>query len=128
MRKKGASVGLGAIPDSEPLSNHIDQTGITYGPDKLEVFRKACRLRGVGGRAGKRALVKIFDPCGYWTWFVMSWNPRTDECSGLVHGAEKEFGSFSLRELSSVRGPLGIGLEVDTWFLPQEPDASANLR
>jgi hypothetical protein len=36
----------------------------------------------------------------------------------LVHGFEKEYGSFSLRELSEVKGALGIGLEVDVWFTP----------
>lgn len=107
------------IADEEPLADHIDQRGITYGPRKLEIFRKACRLRGVPSRGRKgKARVKIFDPCGSWTWFVSAWNPKTDECYGMVHGAERELGPFFLGELADVKGPLGIGLEVDVWFKP----------
>lgn len=114
----------GVIPDNEMLCKHLHQGGITFGPAKLEIFRKACQLRGVGrGCSSKTARVKIFDPCGSWTWFVSSWDPKTDECFGLVAGAERELGSFSLRELSDVKGPLGIGLEVDTWFEPRGFDS-----
>jgi hypothetical protein len=35
-----------------------------------------------------------------------------------VEGFEKEWGSFSLKELSNIRGPLGIGIEVDVCFQP----------
>lgn len=119
--KTERSAKIEPILDSEPLADHINQGGITYGPKKLEIFRLACQLRGVGGaRAAKTGRVKIFDPCGSWTWFVSGWNPKTDECFGLVIGAEREFGPFSLRELSSIKGPLGIGLEVDTWFKPTD--------
>jgi hypothetical protein len=109
-----------AIPNNEPLADHIKQNGITYGPKKLELMRKACELRDVPEIGGDwpTAMVKIFDPCGSWTWFISEWDSKTDECYGLVHGFEKEYGSFSLRELSEVKGALGIGLEVDVWFTP----------
>lgn len=112
------------IPDNEPLAEHINQSGVTHGPAKLEIFRKACQLRGASPRSSSKvARVKIFDPCGSWTWFVSSWNPKTNECFGLVKGVATEFGSFSLEELSSVKGPLGIGLEVDVWFEPGPIDS-----
>lgn len=123
MKKESTSIPekVATISDSDPLSKHIDQSGITYGPRKLDIFRRACQLRGVTQRtSSKIARVKIFDPCGSWTWFVSAWNPKTDDCFGLVLGAEREFGTFSLRELSSIKGPLGIGLEVDTWFEPRD--------
>jgi len=37
---------------------------------------------------------------------------------GLVDGFEKEWGYFSLKELESVRGPLGLGIERDIYFKP----------
>ena len=38
---------------------------------------------------------------------------------GLVYGLEKELGYFSLNELESVRGPLGLGIERDKSFKPK---------
>ncbi len=61
--------------------------------------------------------VRIFDPAGSWVWYVTDWDGQ-DICFGLVEGFEKEWGTFSLRELSMHRGPFGIGLEVDVSFSP----------
>jgi hypothetical protein len=110
------------IPNDEALYPHIDQSGITYGPKKLEIFREACRLRQVPGIGSEdtMARVKIFNPCGSWTWFISEWDPKTDECFGFVKGDYPELGYFTLGELAEVRGPLGIGLEVDTFWLPQD--------
>lgn len=109
------------IPDTEGLYHHIDQSGITYGPRKLEIFRQACFLRGVPVCANyntELARVKIFDPCGSWTWYICEWDPDNNIAYGLVKGFESERGDFSLEELSSVPGPLGIGLEVDVYWRP----------
>ena len=38
---------------------------------------------------------------------------------GLVIGLEIEFGYFSLSELQSVRGPLGLPIERDLHFEPK---------
>ena len=106
------------------LHEHINQDGVTTGPKKLAIFRKACELmavppiHGTTGSDEPVALVKIFDPCGSWTWYVQEFDPETNEAFGLVDGFEKEFGYFSLSEMSEVAGPLGIGLEVDVWFKP----------
>ena len=64
------------------------------------------------------ARVKIFDPCGSWTWYVQEFDPETNEAFGLVDGFEKELGYFDLSEMSEVAGPLKIGLEVDVRFEP----------
>lgn len=37
---------------------------------------------------------------------------------GLVDGFEKELGYFSLSELESVKGPLGLKIERDLYFKP----------
>jgi len=69
---------------------------------------------------GEEAIVyvKIFDPCGSWTWFITEWD-GVDQAFGLVRGHCDELGYFSLAELASVPGALGIGLEIDVHFLPQ---------
>jgi hypothetical protein len=37
---------------------------------------------------------------------------------GLVIGLVKEYGSFSLSELQSIRGKLGLPVERDLYFTP----------
>jgi hypothetical protein len=38
---------------------------------------------------------------------------------GLVSGFDVELGYFSLSELASVRGPLGLLIERDLYFVPR---------
>lgn len=52
-----------------------------------------------------------------WTWYVIECD-RHDICFGLVCGDAVERGYFSLRELSSVRGPGGLRIERDIGFEP----------
>ena len=63
------------------------------------------------------AYVKFFDPCGSWTWYATEYD-GDDIFFGLVFGHETELGYFSLHELASCRGPLGIGIERDLHFVP----------
>jgi hypothetical protein len=113
------------------LADHINQNGITYGQRKLELMRKACQLQGTplthdntdenGETISPYFRVKFFDPCGYYTWYVQDWD-GSDICFGYVVGDFPEWGSFSLSELASVKGRLGIGIEVDTGFRPKAVD------
>lgn len=64
-----------------------------------------------------RALVKFFTPDSNWTWYASEFDGR-DIFFGLVVGFEVEFGYFSLSELESVRGPLGLPIERDKYFQP----------
>ena len=65
------------------------------------------------------AYAKFFDPCGSWTWFMTEYNPESGEAFGLVFGHEIELGYFSIPELQSFRGRLGLGIERDLHFTPQ---------
>jgi hypothetical protein len=64
------------------------------------------------------AQVKFFTPDSSWSWFASEFN-GDDILFGLVVGLEIEFGYFSISELQSVRGPLGLPIERDLHFEPK---------
>ncbi len=64
------------------------------------------------------AHLKVFCPWSDWTWFITEYDPAARICFGLVRGFEDELGYFSLTELESIRGPLGLPLEMDLYFKP----------
>jgi hypothetical protein len=63
------------------------------------------------------AQVKFFTPDSGWTWYGVEFD-GTDVFWGWVQGIEEEFGTFSLSELQSVRGKLGLPVERDKCFEP----------
>tara|TARA_B100000131_G_scaffold10139_1_gene10685 strand:+ start:3807 stop:4094 length:288 start_codon:yes stop_codon:yes gene_type:complete len=64
------------------------------------------------------AVVKFFTPDSSWTWYATEFDGE-DRFFGLVDGFDKELGYFSLSELASARGPLGLPIERDRWFSPK---------
>ena len=70
---------------------------------------------GLGGRAVVH--VKFFTPDSNWTWWATSFDGQ-DTFFGLVEGFEKELGYFSLAELQSVRGAMGLPVERDRHWKP----------
>ena len=64
------------------------------------------------------AQVKFFTPDSSWTWFGSEFDGE-DIFFGLVDGLDKELGYFSLSELESVRGPMGLPIERDMYFDPK---------
>lgn len=69
---------------------------------------------------GEDAIVfaKFFTPDSSWTWYVTEFD-GDDTFFGLVDGHERELGYFSLAELRSARGPLGLLIERDEHFVPK---------
>jgi len=65
-----------------------------------------------------QAVVKFFTPDSNWTWYATEFDGE-DQFFGLVIGFEMELGYFSLSELESVRGPLGLPIERDKFFEPK---------
>ena len=63
------------------------------------------------------AYVKFFTPDSNWTWYATEFDGN-DTFFGLVDGLCKELGYFSLSELESVIGPLGLKIEIDLYFEP----------
>ena len=62
--------------------------------------------------------VKFFTPDSSWTWYATEFDGK-DLFFGLVDGHEKEFGYFSLSELQSTRGPMGLHIERDMYWDPK---------
>ena len=64
------------------------------------------------------AHVKFFTPDSSWSWYATEFDGE-DVFYGLVIGHEIEFGYFSLSELQSVKGPLGLPIERDLYYEPK---------
>ena len=62
--------------------------------------------------------VKLFTPDSVFTWFIIELSIDEDTCYGFVKGFESELGYFSLKELESIKGALGLGVERDISFKP----------
>jgi len=69
-------------------------------------------------KLGKEAIavVKYFTPDVNWTWYATEFDGE-DTFFGLVKGLDTELGYFSLSELESVRGSLGLPVERDLYFM-----------
>ena len=72
-----------------------------------------------------QALVKFFTPDSNWTFYASEFN-GDDVFFGLVIGFVPEFGYFTLSELESVRGPLGLPIERDLHFEPKSLEELRN--
>jgi hypothetical protein len=70
-------------------------------------------------KLGKKAIavVKYFTPDANWTWWATEFDGN-DLFFGMVKGLDTELGYFSLTELESVRGSLGLPVERDQYFDP----------
>lgn len=63
--------------------------------------------------------IKLFTPDSVFTWFIIEiCKENFDTCYGFVKGFESELGYFSLSELESIKGALGLGVERDMSFKP----------
>ena len=63
-------------------------------------------------------IVKFFTPWTNWTWYATEFDGE-DTFFGKVIGFETEMGYFSLAELESIRGPMGLTIERDIHFTPK---------
>ena len=63
--------------------------------------------------------IKLFSPDSCFSWYIIEFSKaNTDTCYGYVQGLENELGYFSLEELESIHGPLGLKVERDLSFTP----------
>jgi len=93
-----------------------------------ELRGKLPRLYSQDSKGGKAvAYLKLFTPSSSWSWYATEGESVLDEQSrevdyrffGLVDGHCKELGYFSLSELESVNGPMGLPIERDLHWNPK---------
>ena len=66
-------------------------------------------------------IAKLFDPCGSASWFLLEFDPVEKIAFGYVTGLQvDELGYISLTEMESIKGPLGIGIEQDMYFIQKQ--------
>jgi len=75
------------------------------------------KLGETDGKPNQLAVVKFFTPDSNWTWYAVEFD-GVDTFFGLVDGFEKELGYFSLKELQSIGGAMGLPVERDLYFTP----------
>ena len=62
-------------------------------------------------------VAKFFNPCGSATWYATEYDKENEICFGYVTGmAFDEWGTFSIKELESIKLPFGLGIERDIYF------------
>jgi hypothetical protein len=63
--------------------------------------------------------IKLFTPDSNFTWYIIEISKGDKStCYGYVKGFESELGYFSLKEIESIKGALGLGVERDLSFKP----------
>jgi len=84
-----------------------------------EIRKKLPPLYSQDGKGGKAVVyAKFFTPDSGFTFWVTEFDGK-DTFFGLVDGHCKELGYFSLSELESVRGPMGLPIERDLYWQPK---------
>ena len=70
---------------------------------------------------GEEAIVyiKLFTPDANWTWYLTEYRPSEELAFGLVDGHEVELGYVSIAELKSIKGPIGLPIERDLYWVPK---------
>ena len=76
-------------------------------------------LYATEGETNPLCYVKLFTPNSNWTWFIIEFSKADAKtCYGYVQGLESELGYFTLEELESIHGALGLAIERDLSFTP----------
>ena len=83
------------------------------------------RFKKIGSQENEKnpiVIVKFFNPTGAGTWWATEYNPKDKIFFGyasIFGDHNDEWGSFSLEELESYKGPFGLGIERDLYFQEQ---------
>jgi len=95
---------------------------------EIEQRLQKAPLYSTDGQRVKKVIVKFFTPDSNWTWYAVEGEKQGDDWRffGLVDGFEKEWGYFTLSELQSAKGPLGLSIERDKFFDGYVADSNTN--
>jgi hypothetical protein len=86
---------------------------------EIEAKLKKSPLYSTEKNPTPEVIVKFFTPDSNWTWYAVEGEKKEDgdwEFFGMVDGFDKELGYFTLEELKTVRGGLGLPVERDMYF------------
>lgn len=83
-----------------------------------EIMKELPMLGSQSENPDPTVIVKFFTAWSHWTWFAYEFD-GSDIFFGFVKGDFDEYGTFSLSELESVRGPMGLKIERDIHFTPK---------
>ncbi len=85
-----------------------------------EVREALPKLYAQDGASDATVHVKYFTPDSSWTWYATEGSPEGDDFIffGYVIGHAREWGYFSLNEMRTAHGPLGLPIERDLHFTP----------
>ena len=86
-----------------------------------EIISKLPKLYSTGDKAKKdiKVIVKFFDPCSRWTWFITEYDGEDTFFGYVLSGIDPDFdelGYVSLCELQAVKNKLGLGIERDIHY------------
>ena len=76
-------------------------------------------IDAVADEADPMVRVKLFNPTGIGTWYLMGYDPEDRIAFGLCNLFEWGLGDVSMAELVDVRGMFGLPIERDIHFTPQ---------
>lgn len=82
------------------------------------ITKKALSQYNMGSDMDQMVVAKYFNPTGRGIWYLMNMAEDNDYCWGICHIYEWEIGSFSLKELDSIKLPFGLKIERDLYFKP----------
>ena len=119
-----ASVGGAINPVSGAVLLHNYKIIIQKGGEIMKLMTKALerRFAQVGSQENVDdpiVIAKFFNPTGAGTWYATEYDPNNRVFFGYVSifgDSNDEWGSFSLDELESYEGRLGLGIERDLYF------------
>jgi len=115
--ERAICVGDDTVVKADKRADNNKIRGMKILPD--EIRKKLPPLYSQDGKGGKAvAYAKFFSPSSNWTFYATEFDGE-DTFFGLVEGFEKELGYFSLSELESARGPMGLPIERDLHWQPK---------
>ena len=85
-----------------------------------KIKEQATKQYDKGSDMEQMVVAKFFNPMGDWTWYLMNLSKDGDYAWGIVKGPEVEMGSFSMKELESIKLPFGLKIERDLMFEPMK--------
>lgn len=61
-------------------------------------------------------VTKFFTSWSVWTWYATAYDEEAGLFFGIVSGTHIELAYFSIQDLKSVRGPMGLPVERDLYW------------